>query len=107
MPVPISIKRSHDGDVYCKPDPAELSLSGNPDRMFRWHCNFGEFTLKFYEPSPFEDGSLEKHSTDSPPPRQVEGVARNDVGQFVYSVEVHGNSGQEALKADPGLIIKP
>jgi hypothetical protein len=106
MPVPIEVKITQDGDVYCVPDPAPMSKGATPDKRFKWTCKAGEFTLKVEEPSPFENSKKDFDSADDPPGKQIFARVKDDAeGAFVYTVEVKVSSGKKI--GDPGLIIKP
>jgi hypothetical protein len=106
MPVPIEVKITQDGEVYCVPDPAPMSKGATPDKRFKWTCKAGEFTIKVEDPSPFEELKKDFRSADDPPGRQLFLKVKDDaLGAFVYTVEVTVSS--RRVTGDPGLIIKP
>ena len=107
MAVNIHVKVSEDEDVYCKDDPARMILSDpqhRDEKKLKWHCNRGEFVLKFTKESPFDLPGLEFPSTN----KKFEAVVKphEDLKMYVYSVELTKSTGQK-LEADPGLIIEP
>ena len=107
MPVIVQVKIK-DGDVYCVDDPAHIKHSEDP--IIEWHCNAGEFELKFMGGSPFVSGNTILKSQNKKITEEVKSPGK-DMDTYVYDVTLFFRSSTgkpvKQITVDPGLIIKP